>query len=470
MGKSTRNDSYQRPSRLILPLILAIFLSSLAHTEEEYKFDLSEIEKEIEKKPYHLAGYIEFRPVLFFLDRDASLYKLRFYDRNEGKTTEELDSKLQLDGSLEKGIARLFIRLNSDLKYSYLGWDGEINLYEGFLSMKPSSSFTIDLGKKTFKWGKGYAWNPVAFIDRPKNPDDPEIPLEGFVAASADYIKSFPDPLKTVSFTPVILPVYDHVNDEFGEVNNINFAGKLYFLFFDTDVDFLFLLGKSKTNRFGIDFSRNITTNFEIHGEFAFINNFKKKYVDSFGSISESKLDAKSYLFGIRYLTKSDITFIAEYYRNGTGFSRVEMKDYFTFIDRGYDYFLRTGNDSLLKKAERITEESYGRINPMKDYVYFRVSQKEPLNILYFTPSITAIMNLNDNSLSVSPELLYTGFTNVELRLKATALIGQKESEYGEKPNDYRFEIRFRYYFDAVKAAGWAKRKLKGEKTSEGTQ
>jgi hypothetical protein len=32
----------------------------------------------------------------------------------------------------------------------------------------------LDAGKKVVKWGKGYAWNPVAFVDRPKNPEDPE--------------------------------------------------------------------------------------------------------------------------------------------------------------------------------------------------------------------------------------------------------------------------------------------------------
>jgi hypothetical protein len=50
-----------------------IFLSSFTFAQEEYKFDLSEIEK----KPYHLGGYVELRPVLFGLDRDASLYKLK---------------------------------------------------------------------------------------------------------------------------------------------------------------------------------------------------------------------------------------------------------------------------------------------------------------------------------------------------------------------------------------------------------
>lgn len=83
----------------------------------------------------------------------------------------------------------------------------------------------------------------------------------------------------------------------------------------------------------------------------------------------------------------------------------------------------------------------------MRDYLYVRISQKEPFDILYFTPSVTGILNLNDKSFSLSPELLYTGITNLELRLKTALLSGQGNSEYGEKQNDYRAELRVRYYF-----------------------
>ena len=426
--------------------LFLILFSPFCLAEEEYKFDVSEIEK----KPYHIGGYAEFKPILFVLDKDAALYKLKFFNRNEGKTIEEYNGKLQIEGSYEKGIARLFVRANFDLKYSYLGWDHNETkrmIYEGYLSLKPSDSLSFKFGKQTLLWGKGYAFNPVGFISRPKDPDDPELALEGFIAASADYIKSFNGPLKTFSITPVIFPVYKHINDDFGKINRLNFAGKLYFLLYDTDIDLIGLAGGSKTNRIGMDFSRNITTNFEVHGEFAFINNQTKKVIDSQGKISESKFDAKSYLFGIRYLTPWDMTFILEYYHNGTGFAHHEMKDYFSFIDKGYEFFISKSNDSLLKKATNVTQGNYGRPNPMQDYLYFRVTQKEPFNILYFTPAFTMIMNLNDKSLSLSPEFLYTGFTNWEFRLKGIALLGQKGTEFGEKPNDSRIELRVRYYF-----------------------
>jgi len=100
-----------------------------------------------------------------------------------------------------------------------------------------------------------------------------------------------------------------------------------------------------------------------------------------------------------------------------------------------------------LKKGLNITEGNYCRMNPDREYLYLRISQKEPFDILYFTPSLTGILNINDKSFSMSPEFLYTGITNLELRLKAGFIAGESLSEYGERQNDYRVEFRMRYYF-----------------------
>ena len=429
--------------KLLLFNLLLLFCLYSSAPAEEYKFELSETEK----KPYHLGGYGEFRPVLFGLDRNAALYKLKFYNRDEGRTIEEYNFRLQLEGSYEYGIARIFGRVNGDLSHTYQGWSDETSLYEGFLSLKPSNSFTLDIGKKTLKWGKGYAWNPVAFIDRPKDPDEPDLALEGFWVLSADFIRSFSGPLKTLSFTPVFLPVLEHINDDFGTKEKANLAAKLYLLLYDTDIDFIVFTGGSRTTRYGVDFSRNITSNFEIHGEFAYSEDFQKRYMDAKGNILSSTYDTVSYLLGVRYLTQRETTYILEYYRNGTGFTKDEVQDFYSFVDRAYDQYLATGSSAFLAKAQNLSQGNYGRPNPMTDYLYLRVSQKEPFDILYFTPALTAIVNLNDSSFSISPELAYTGITNWELRLKATFLVGGEETEFGEKPNDYRIELRARYYF-----------------------
>jgi hypothetical protein len=427
-----------------LPVILSLALSFPSCLRaEDYSFDLSEIEK----KPYHFGGYAELRPVLYGLDRDAALYRLRFYDRDEGQTLPEYNAALQLEGSLEKGMTRLFVRTNTNYQDSTLGVTSTTTAYEAFLSVKPTPALTIDAGKKTLKWGKGYAWNPVAFVDRPKNPDEPDLNLEGFVVASADYIKSFNGPLKTLSVTPVLIPVSEHVNDDFGIANHLNTAGKVYILFYDTDIDFLFLTGASRPPRVGMDFSRNITTNLEVHGEISRINDFSRSFIGSDGSLHSTVYDAASWLVGLRYLTEKDTTYIVEYYRSGTGFTEQEMRDYFTFVHDAHDSYLATGSDALLQKATALADKSYGRPNAWRKYAYLRVSQKDPFDILYWTPAVTVIVNAEDGSYSLSPEVAYSGITNLEVRLKATYLAGGRLSEFGEKQNDYRGELRARYYF-----------------------
>jgi hypothetical protein len=265
--------------------------------------------------------------------------------------------------------------------------------------------------------------------------------------ASADYIRSFDGPLKTISFTPALVPVYGDMNEDFGEAHHVNVAGKLYLLLYDTDIDFMFLAGGSKPDRYGMDFSRNLTSNLEVHGELAWIRDFEMSVIDRSGTPFPSRSDAWSYLLGFRYLSTLDTTYTFEYYHNGTGFSEEGVRDYFLFVDRAYDTYLSTGRDTLLKRAQKVTEGGYGRPNPMTDYLYLRISQKEPWDILYFTPAVTWIFNADDRSFSVSPELLYTGITNLELRLKGIFLVGDDFSEFGEKQNDYRVELRVRYYF-----------------------
>lgn len=426
-----------------LAILLILSLQMALAEEEEYSFDLSEIEE----KPWHIGGYIEFQPILYGVDEDAVLHRLKSYASDEASTRDEYNGSALLDGSYRKGTTEFRAVVNADVQESDLGWSDETTLYEGYMSLRPSSSLSFNMGKTTLKWGKGYAWNPVAFLDRPKDPADPELAREGFVVASADYIKSFSGPLRTFSFTPALVPVYKHVNEDLGKVEGLNFAAKAYFLYHDTDIDFIFLGGASKTTRYGMDFSRNISSNFEIHGELAFINDHEKRYIDETGAAHDREFDATNYLLGLRYLTESEETYILEYYRNATGFTESEMGDFFSYIDQGYDNYRLTGNDALLQRASRVAGNNYSQKNPMKDYLYLRISKKEPFDLLYLTPSVTSIFNLHDKSFSLAPELLYTRFKNLELRLRTTFLIGDTYTEYGEKPNDYWIGLRVRYYY-----------------------
>jgi len=108
----------------------------------------------------------------------------------------------------------------------------------------------------------------------------------------------------------VVFPVYNDVNDDFGTVKGLNFAGKLYLLLYDTDIDVMAMTGKSRTSRVGMDFSKKHYHQSRNPRGVCFYHNQKNRVIDSQGNISESKFDAESYLLGIRYLTASDTTFI----------------------------------------------------------------------------------------------------------------------------------------------------------------
>lgn len=409
----------------------------------EYDFDIPEIEK----KAYEFGGSIKAQYVFSDLNEGSTQYYQKFYNRDEGSTIHAYGLNLQLEGSYQIGIAKFYAKGNTDATHDYLGWEEDTSLYEGFVSLKPSPSFTVEAGKKVMKWGKGYAWNPVAFVSRPKDPDDPEESLEGYTLASVDLIKSLSGPIQTIAITPVLFPVYEEVNNKYGETDHINFAGKLYLLIFDTDIDFMFFTGKSKEDSYGIDFSKNILTNFEIHGEAAYTQDHEKHYIDSNGILYSRQSDEISWLFGIRYLNKIDTTFIIEYYRNGKGFSEDEVTAYFQFTENAYSSYLSTGNEKGLKRSNSLSKYYFSEKNYMKDYIYFKATQKEPFDILYFTPSLSVIFNVADAGFSISPEFLYEPVSNLELRLKPTFFQGGSHSEFGEKPLDYKVEFYVKYYF-----------------------
>ena len=115
-----------------------------------------------------------------------------------------------------------------------------------------------------------------------------------------------------------------------------------------------------------MDFSRNIASNFEIHGEWARIRHFTKPVTDCAGSVTTQVGNATSYLLGLRYLTERDTTYIAEYYRNGTGYSDQEFQQFYQFVDTAFTQFQQTGSSALMQKALSLSQASYGRRIPAR--------------------------------------------------------------------------------------------------------
>lgn len=410
---------------------------------DEYSFDL----KEFEDQNLKWGGYLEGKWEHSALNREGALTVLNdFHDLRS--TRDIIGATVQLDGSYKQGMTSLNWVAQVTGSQDESSWQDQADIFEAYASIKINPGLSLDAGKKTFKWGKGYAWNPVGFIDRPKDPNNPEDAMEGYIGTGLDLVKSYDGPLQTVALTTVALPVWQEVNEDFGARDNLNLAAKLYLLYLNTDIDLVGFTGNSRSTRYGVDFSRNLATNFEIHGELAHIPKQRQIVFDALTGLSlPRERSDTSYLLGLRYLTENDMTAIVEFYHNDDGYTEAEQEDFFRLIDRGYAAYLSNGDSNLLRQASRIGQSGYLAPQSGRDYLYTRITWKEPYDILYFTPGVTAIVNTDDQSFSVSPETVYTGFTNWELRLRFSWLQGQIYSEYGEKQNSNKVEFRVRYFW-----------------------
>jgi len=451
---------------LLMMLVIIGFPSSVCAQEEpEYDmdFDIPEMEGD---NPFEFWGQAEFRGIGRALNEDSAQYKQRFYKTNQENPTLEFRAQVKPELSWKEGEFGAYLRPRVEVAWSQLTsgqstsldepselffkkdkrWAGQVLAEEGFVTWQPSPTLTLEAGKKVLKWGKGYAWNPVSFISRPKDVNDPDRSREGYALAYADSITSLEGPITTLALTPVISMVGDNINEELASGDSILAGGKLYMLAYDMDMDLLFMVGDKYDTRFGIDFATNLSENFAIHGESSLRLGYEKKTIDSAGVITNSNSNAWSLLLGARYLTETDTTCIMEYYHNGEGYSSSEMSQYFTLINDGYDQYVSTGLNTLLKKSSEVSAD-YNKSTSGRDYLYLRASQKEPFDILYLTPALTTIINVGDGSFSLNPEVAYMVSSALEIKPRMVIPIGPAKSEFGEKLNRVNAELRLTYFY-----------------------
>ncbi len=423
---------------LISALALVLALPAGA---EEFTFDASEFEK----KAFEFSGYLEQKEEGLKMRSDSPGYKLAYPGDTQNHllrntTTLELSGKLNLDSVVIDARAQAFHADDQLVSASDRG-----TVMDGGVRWSAGPGLTVDVGKRVQRWGKGYAWSPVGFIERPKDASDPQSSREGFVMASAEWTKSLGGPVSAVGLSGFVVPTDgSSLNKDFGAEQDLNPAAKLYLLAWDTDIDFLWRGKGARPESFGFDFSRNFGSTLEVHGEWARFRDAPRNTVSAAGITGQTESDATSWLLGLRYLTQSEVTWIVEYYRNGNGYNASELDDYYTFLDTA----LATGAAPMLEeKARRLAQSGYGRPNPGKDYLYAKASVSEPFGWVYGAASITAMTNLKDHSWQLVPEVSYTGFNNVEIRARAFLLEGASHSEFGEKPASRRLEVYARLYF-----------------------
>lgn len=365
--------------------ILFLFYNLLFGNDYEFSFD--ELE-EIELKSYEYSAYLKTEHKYQILNKSSPKYPSK--NKNSMET-------YKTQGYLNLKYFKDDFTLNTDFIVSYENIDKEeqddFTANQLFLNYNYDDNHQLTLGKNTPKWGKGYYFNPIAFIDRKKDPVDPEANREGFTSINYKYNKALNSSLQNISFDLFYFKTTKEFNEElYSEDSNI-LAFKTYLLYKDIDIDLAYYYNDKTSNKFGIDLSTNIQTNFEIHAEFAKADN--REY---------------SYLLGLKYLTNNELTILSEYYYQNKEQSKVS-----SFWDNRY--FIN------------------------------KFTQKEPLDILYLNLYYKNTLNIDDHSYQNRLGIIYTGIKNLNIDFSISKHKGKLTSEFGSKLVDSLTWLSLKYSF-----------------------
>ncbi len=372
-----------RMSALLFLLVSSLLLS------DEYDFDMDTVES-MAPKSYEYNGYLRADDRFQRLNTDSPLY-IRSGDDRSNQNYVHLEGLFEFSYFYEMLTFKTSLMGTYDYVYETISED-DYPLNELYVDAKITDNHSVLVGKESLKWGKGYYFNPVAFFDRPKDPQQPTVAREGFTVLKYSYNKSFQGALKNVAVDLLYLRADDKINKDFYHIatdslTSNNIGARLYMLLFDTDIDFIYSYSDAVKDKVGVDFSKNLQTNFEIHGEFA-------KEIDGY----------HSYLLGLRYLTDFELTIISEYVYRSNGLNEEEI-------------------EATLMSIPFIA----------KDYAITWVSQKEPFGLLYSSLYFKNVLNLQDYSHQDKVGATYSFRNNIDVDLSYNVNSGSSLSEFGKK-------------------------------------
>ncbi|MBF0238872.1 MAG: hypothetical protein HQM12_14300, partial [SAR324 cluster bacterium] len=396
-----------------------ILLLSTVHAQEQdsYSFDM----EEFTKKTWEWKGELSLAGISRILNPETALYPVKFEGTPENAQTGEL--KLVLESRWDWEWSRLYLigeawhaeSSQEELTQERVFWR------ESYWEWAQAEPHRVTLGKQLIRWGTGYAFNPVAFLERPKSPDDPEAQREGLWLSQIILMTgAMAVGMQNSSLTLIYLPVRSDLNEDYVSVlsqdnreteNHENIWGiKFYALIGATDLDLYWVNREQQQQQgWGIDFASNITSSLEWHGEYAHL-----QQPDQTGEKS---------LLGLRYLTEQDVTWIVEMYHNSSGM---------TFQESVAQYQMIHKNNSLPQNQTSFSQSLLPSAN--RNYGYLKASIKEPFNWLYFNPSFALLNNLDDHSRILIIQAIYTPGTNWTHSLSGQWQPGGRLSQYGENP------------------------------------
>jgi len=419
-------------------LILSLFVLWKTVQAQDYDFEIPEDE---ETAKLEINGNLDTKWGILQTNTESPVYGLQFFGQDQ---PDEYLSQYRLD-----------FYLNGNYHYKQVGFTMrtfsqytkeepvDLSFFELYGSLNLSPKLLMGIGKRRYNWGKGYAFNPVGYVNAEKDPENPDLALAGKSSLYFNYNRSFSTRLiQNLSFSTIILPQEAEILEKYSEIDDLTAVLKLYILTNNVDLDFMFYSGPNQSRRYGADISTNLHENLEVHGEVSNGDGERISFIQN-NAVQTNEADGFSYLLGLRYLNTWNITVIAEYYHNDRGLDKQEYQDYQAYLLNN----LNTGDVDLINATRSVMTNSFRSKNLMRDYIYFKASLPEPFDWLYSSVSLFTIYNVNDNSFMLSPQIGYKPFTNSEILFWPSVFFGDDFSEYGSKQFQKKVEMWFRFYF-----------------------
>ena len=417
-----------------MALFAHVFTSAFS---QEYDFDIPvEEESRIE-----FNGNLDAKWGMLQTRKSSPFFGVQFYDNSEKS---DYLSQYRLDFYLDGLYRHKQVGLYMKTFYQYAKEEPlSPSFYELYGSLNLSPRLSMSIGKRRFNWGKGYAFNPVGYVNAEKDPENPDLALAGKTSIYISYNRSFTSNyLQNFSLGAILLPPEAEINQKFESVDKIGAALKLYCLLNDIDIDFMAVFKKDEPQRIGLDFSTNLRENLEIHAEFSYAHE-EIKYLIVDDLVSQHKMDSDSYILGLRYLNQFNTTLIAEYYHNNSGLSKNEFTSQVNYLQKS----MESNITELINSAKLNMSKIFRSKTLMQDYLYVKLIQPEPFSWLYSSVSLFTIFNLVDKSFLLSPQLSYKPYTNFEVLLWPILFFGGNNTEYGSKQFNKKIEIWMRFHF-----------------------
>jgi len=422
-------------NRFILAILFAHVFSNIFSQEYDFDIPLAE-ETRIE-----LNGNLDAKWSMMQTRKSSPFFRLQFYDNSEKSDyLSQYRLDFYLDGIYRHKQVGFFMRTF----YEYAKEEPlSPHFFELYGSLNLSPRLSMNIGKRRFNWGKGYAFNPVGYVNAEKDPENPDLALAGKTSVYLNYNRSFKfNFLQNFSLGAILLPPEAEINQKFASADKIGAALKLYFLLKNIDIDLMTVLKKDKSQQMGLDLSTNLWENLEIHSEYSYAyNEIKHLIVDDL--VSQYKIDGGSYLLGLRYLNRFNTTLIAEYYHNNSGMSKSEFTSYINYLQNS----IESDIPEMINSTKLNMSTHFRSKTLMQDYLYLKLIQPEPFSWLYTSISMFTIYNIDDKSFLFSPQLSFKPYTNCEVLIWPFLFFGGNDTEYGSKQFEKKIELWMRFYF-----------------------